>query len=65
MRTMKPRVIVPEDTRSFVDATISKMILEDALEWIGENLYPEDVFTQEQLEMWAKEEGYEHQIDPG
>lgn len=32
--------------------------LAEVAEWIAENLTPEDVFTDSQLEEWAEENGY-------
>jgi hypothetical protein len=29
--------------------------LDEAIDWIGENMYPSDVFSEEQLIEWAKE----------
>jgi len=68
---MTPRKIVPQDSHSFlkyvtdrVEFFIEPTIwLDLAREWIRNNLHPEDVFTLEQLQLWAKEEGYEHQYD--
>ena len=36
----------------------SGWVLEDAIEWIRDNLYPEDVFDREQLDDWAIDSGY-------
>lgn len=32
--------------------------LDIAIEWIQNNLEPEDVFTEKQLSQWAKDAGY-------
>jgi hypothetical protein len=32
--------------------------LDDATQWIQDNLAPDDVFTEEQLETWAEENGF-------
>ena len=33
-------------------------LLNIALDWIGDNLNPEDVFSTIQLDKWAESEGY-------
>lgn len=33
-------------------------LLETAVDWIAENLDPEDVFSDEALQMWADANGY-------
>lgn len=33
-------------------------LLPQIVEWIAENLVPEDVFTDSQLEEWAEENGF-------
>ena len=35
-----------------------KYLLDDAVTWIQNELSPEDVFTPDQLETWAKDNGY-------
>lgn len=37
----------------FVDSIIPNRLLEASIEWIGNNLSPEDVFIKETLESWA------------
>lgn len=44
---------------NFRDALIAHGLLDDAIEWIAKNLSPAEVFSKEQLEEWAEEEGYE------
>jgi hypothetical protein len=39
--------------RQFINAVIGKSLLEEAIQWIRDNMEPEDVFSQEQLEDWA------------
>lgn len=43
----------------FVSAVISSSLLEDAIDWIQNNLNPEDVFDEKTLDTWADENGYE------
>ena len=42
----------------FRNAIHSSSLLDDAIEWIRENLSPEDVFETKQLDMWAEENGF-------
>ena len=42
--------------RDFACATVN---LEQAIDWIQNNLEPDAVFTEEQLESWAESKGYE------
>ena len=44
---------------AFRDEAIGTEILENAIDWIRNNLDPEDVFDNEQLAIWADENGYE------
>lgn len=55
-------MITPEDYEKFKNAMeeipgIPITPLGRAINWIYENLNPEDVFSQQQLEEWAKENG--------
>lgn len=36
-------------------------MINDAIEWIKNNLSPEDVFPTRELEKWAESEGYSKQ----
>jgi len=68
---MTPRKIVPQDSHAFLKYVTDKVEffveptiwLDLALEWIQNNLHPEDVFTDEQLHLWAKDIGYEYIVD--
>lgn len=37
---------------------VSNTALDNAIEWIGDNLEPEDVFSKANLELWAESNGY-------
>jgi hypothetical protein len=37
---------------------ISQSALDEAVEWIGSNLEPGDVFSKNDLETWAESNGY-------
>lgn len=51
--------------RDFIDSTISQDILGDAIAWISASLSPEDVFTVNELEEWAYENGYAENKEQG
>jgi len=38
--------------------TVAASALDNAVNWIGDNLEPDDVFTTGQLEAWAERNGY-------
>lgn len=42
----------------FKDEVILDSMLDDAVAWIGRNLSPEQVFSESDLEAWAKENGW-------
>ena len=44
--------------REFTRSIIDDDLLEKSIDWIGDNLNPNDVFTFEILEEWALENGY-------
>jgi hypothetical protein len=44
-------------SRNFMENLFSGS-LEKSIEWIQNNMEPEEVFNQNQLEDWAKENGY-------
>lgn len=41
--------------KDFRDYVISRDLLEESIEWIGRNLSPGDVFSDNELEGWAKD----------
>jgi hypothetical protein len=43
----------------FINAVISNVLLEEAIEWISSNMDPEDVFSRSDLSYWAEHNGYE------
>lgn len=44
--------------RSFRDELIANDLLEQAIDWIKNNMEPEEVFTEQQLEKWAENNNY-------
>lgn len=47
----------PKQDKNFLDEVIGSTLLEKALEWIGENMEPEEVFDEAVLEVWADGHG--------
>ncbi len=43
---------------SHIDASVSTNSLDEAIEWIGGNLNPDDVFSEKDLRNWAESNGY-------
>lgn len=46
------------DNKNFVDSVLGSNVLEDAVEWIKNNLSPEEVFSEDDLIQWALENGF-------
>jgi hypothetical protein len=42
----------------FISSVMPSGLLDDAIEWIGDNLSPEEIFDIKELEMWAEDNGY-------
>ena len=50
---------LPESLKTqFIKETIPENLLEEMVEWIGDNLAPDDVFPDTVLEEWAEDAGY-------
>ena len=47
-----------EQDQSFIEDIIDLRLLERSLEWIGQNMPPEEVFDKKRLKEWATENGY-------
>lgn len=47
--------------KQFAEELGSRAWLEIAIEWIGKNMEPEDVFSKPVLAGWAEAEGYERE----
>ena len=41
-----------------INYSISHSALDDAIDWIGKELDPDDVFDTKKLEAWAENNGY-------
>lgn len=46
------------DNKNFMDSVLGSNVLEDAVEWIKNNLSPEEVFNEDELTQWALETGF-------
>jgi hypothetical protein len=44
---------------NFIDAVLQRDLLDVAVVWIGDNLAPDDVFSERILEEWAEDNGYQ------
>jgi hypothetical protein len=55
---MKHRNFSIQDNQSFVNDITQQDVLDTAVVWIGDNLVPEDVFSDEQLNDWAFDNGF-------
>lgn len=44
--------------RDFIADLINWRLLEEAIDWIARHMEPGDVFSEDQLAAWAKENGY-------
>ena len=50
---------LPESLKTrFIEETIPSDLLENMVQWIGDNLAPDDVFLGTVLEEWAEDAGY-------
>jgi len=54
------KTIPYKEKEGFQEAMVNQIpnLLDDALEWIGNKLDPEDVFPDKVLETWAEDNGY-------
>lgn len=49
------------DSRKFFDEVVNvnrDYILDDTVEWVCNNLEPEDIFDEDKLKQWAEENDY-------
>jgi len=47
-----------QNNENFIEAILNQDLLDVAVVWIGDNLVPDDVFSEDQLEAWAEDNGY-------
>ena len=43
---------------SFIQALLPRWLLDEAISWIQDNLNPDDVFSDDDLEGWATDNGF-------
>lgn len=43
---------------AFIKSIIDSDLLRNAIDWISQNMSPEDVFSKDQLETWAENNGF-------
>lgn len=46
------------ENKAFVDSIFPQYPLDEAIDWIQNNLEPEDVFSDEKLKEWAENSGF-------
>jgi hypothetical protein len=51
-------LISSRDERLFIEDVISNDLLENTIAWISNNLEPDNVFSKEELEEWARSNGF-------
>jgi len=47
-----------KEDSDFISEVISQTLLEESMQWIGDNLNPEEVFSERKLAEWATENGF-------
>jgi len=47
--------------KKFKEFIVSDSLLDEAIDWIAENLKPEDVFGESELETWALDNGLHYE----
>lgn len=47
-----------KENDKFIKYIISNSLLDEALDWIANNLEPGEVFNEVQLSIWAKDNGF-------
>ena len=47
-----------QQDKDFIDAVIPTDLLEEAIEWINRYMEPEEVFREDDLIAWAKDNGF-------
>ena len=47
-----------KENKQFLSSVINENLLDEAINWIKSNMNPDDVFDEDQLEEWAKDNGF-------
>jgi hypothetical protein len=58
MSTTKQDQEFNSDLQSQLEIVVAGSALENAMQWIGSNMNPDDVFSAKDLENWAESNGY-------
>jgi len=53
--------ISAKQNKDFTDAIMPTWPLDTAVEWINSNMEPDEVFTEDKLEAWALNNGFQKQ----
>ena len=53
----------PSENNKAMQAIMPRFLLDEFIDWISVNMAVEDVFQEESLDEWAKENGYIKQED--
>ena len=53
-----PRSTTTIEDQKFIADVLSTSLLEDSIQWLQDNLSPEDVFEKSVLTEWAEENGF-------
>jgi len=57
--TKEINMTTSKEDRDFIESVISQSLLEEAIDWIASHMSPEEVFPDSDLELWAKDNGFE------
>ena len=47
-----------DQDQRFIDDVLSRTLLEESINWIADNIIPEEVFPEYKLAEWANDNGY-------
>jgi hypothetical protein len=47
-----------KQNKDFAETILPQYLLDEAIDWINKNMEPEDVFSDEQLKLWALNSGF-------
>jgi hypothetical protein len=56
--TSQDKAFAEEMKDQIDEIKMSSTALDAAISWIGDNLNPDDVFSEKQLQSWAENNGY-------
>ena len=47
------------ENKEFLESVLTEYLLDEAIDWVVSNIAVDDVFSKDDLETWAEENGYE------